>query len=683
MSWSVVLTFLRHELRMVYRDTRTILLSVVLPIALMPLLLVAVQALTERRESAFQDTIFSYAVTGSRADWARDALLSGAGDRLREAPVADPLQALEEDQVDVVVQALSGGEADAEDKNRTLEPAPPLTPTTAARRLPGVPVVRILFRADQNRSIRARQEIEDRLVSIRRDRIDETFQQAGFPLPSEQILQIESVNRATDAEVTGAMVGPYVTALLVLLLLGGGSVAAMDILAGEKERGSMETLLTTAARPREIVAAKQVTVLLVAVGIAVIQVVNILLYVTLRLVELPENFQLAIPPAGLAALLVCFVPLATLLAAVLLAVSGRSSSYKEAQLLYFPVFVVCVALGCTGVLPEVELRSVIAMVPLANVGVAVREVFIGHYDWPMLLVAAAVNLGVAGFLVSFTARSLTSEELIKGPGQGGREESFSRAVLTWFAVMAAALVVIPPNLEVLAGLTGQVLFNQLVIFLGAPLLMVWLYRLDPTQAFALRPVQPPVWLAVLLLIPACQLASVGVVKLTEHILPIPTKMLEEMAKMLVPEGVGPLQLVFLIAVLPGICEELAFRGTLLYGLRRRLRPLWLVLAVGAIFGAFHFSYFRVIPTGFTGTILAAVAVLTGSIFPGIVIHIGNNALAVWAFRNHVALDQLPGWVYLVAMVAIGVAFGILWRSRTLYPGLLGVSSPKPPEKPSA
>lgn len=670
MSWAVVLTFLRHELRMVYRDTRTILLSVVLPIALMPLLLVSVQALNERRATAYEDTIFSYAVTGSRAEWAREALRSGPGDRLREAPVASPIEALEDDQVDVVVEALSGEEADAEPTPATAEPPHPLTPTTAARRLPGVPVVRILFQADQNRSIQARQELEDRLVDLRNELIDHGFGEAGFTVPAERIFQVETVNRASDAEVTGAMVGPYVTALLVLLLLGGGSVAAMDILAGEKERGSMETLLTTAARPREIVAAKQLAVLLVGVAIALIQVVNILLYVTLRLIELPENFQLAIPPSGLAALVLCFVPLATLLAAVLLAVSGRSSSYKEAQLLYFPVFVVCVALGCTGVLPEVELRSVIAVVPLANVGVAVREVFIGHYDWLMLGVAAAVNLAGAAVLVWLTARGLTSEELIKSPEQGGREESFSRAVLTWFAVMAAALVVIPPNVEVLAGLTGQVLFNQLVIFLGAPLLMVWVYRLDPVQAFALRPVQAPVWLAVLLLIPACQIASVGVVKLTERVLPIPTRMLEEMAKMLVPEGVGPLQLVFLIAVLPGICEELAFRGTLLYGLRRRLRPVWLVLAVGAIFGAFHFSYFRVIPTGFTGTILSGVAVLTGSVLPGIVVHIGNNALAVWAFRNHVALDQLPPWVYLVALAAIAVAFGILWRARTPYPGLL-------------
>jgi membrane protease YdiL (CAAX protease family) len=124
-----------------------------------------------------------------------------------------------------------------------------------------------------------------------------------------------------------------------------------------------------------------------------------------------------------------------------------------------------------------------------------------------------------------------------------------------------------------------------------------------------------------------------------------------------------------LAVLPGIFEEIAFRGVLTYGLSKRLRPVALVLAVGIIFGLFHSALFRIAPTAFLGVLLTSAVLLTGSIFPSMLWHALNNALAIGAGRSGADLADLPPGYYAVAAVVLALAFWILWRTRRPYPGL--------------
>jgi sodium transport system permease protein len=136
-----------------------------------------------------------------------------------------------------------------------------------------------------------------------------------------------------------------------------------------------------------------------------------------------------------------------------------------------------------------------------------------------------------------------------------------------------------------------------------------------------------------------------------------------------PESIPLWQLILFASILPGICEEIAFRGTLLYGLRRKLRPITLALAVGLIFGFFHVALFRIIPTAFLGVTLTAMALLTGSIFPGMMVHAGNNALGLWMGKLGVSAGDLTWWWYLAAAAVFALAFYILYRARTPYPDL--------------
>jgi sodium transport system permease protein len=673
--------------------------------------------MSEKRKRSLEGTTYRYAVTGTEAGAVRTLVAAGrdavapqaagegpgagmktsvaaaAEDALaalrrfasEEVRVEDPAAALARGEIHFYLEGLSGAEADAlppepdPRKEKEKEAAPddePKKPTVLEDpvRLPGVPLVRIVYQGDRDASAAGRARMRDLLVEARLAGRDRLLRERGLGGDPAAVFAVDETSLATPAEVTGSWVGRYLTVFLLMFMLTGGSVVASDIVAGEKERGSLETLLTTAAGRSEIVAAKQLAILTVGAAITVIQAVNILAYMTFQLIPMPEDFVLRTPPLTVVTMLLLFLPVAALVACVLLMISAYAKSYKEAQLYFFPVFLLSLLPPMVAVLPGVSLRSIIALVPVANVSVAVREIMVGRFDWPMLGVVFVATLATSAWAVRHSARLLSNERLITASDTdaadlAGGPALFPRHVLRWYGIMAVVLFAVALNVPQLSSLRRQLAFNQLVIFTLFPLLMIARYRLDPREALALRRPHPLAWLAVLLIIPSGLITGTGVFLLANYVVPVPREVIEQFTRALVPADLPFWQVILLLSVTPGICEEIAFRGTLLHGLRRRFRPLALALVVGLIFGLFHVSLFRIVPTAFLGVVMTGMALLTGSILPGMVAHAGNNALAISLGSSGRNIGEFDWWVYVAAALVLAAAFRILYMVRTPYPGL--------------
>ena len=701
MNWQTVQVLLRHEMRMLMRDRRTIVLAIVLPLLVTPLMLFSAKIMNDRRMRKLEEIEYQYALTGSRADWFRTLIAETKGKALPpstaekgeeggssafkfvEMRVTDPAAALKSGEIHFYLEALGGLEADALPKSADAEErGGPMERRSRASnpifaeetRLRGVPLVLIHFKADRDASRAGRTKMRELLLRERRNLTDGILRQGRFPVDPKDVAEIGDTNIASASQVTGSWIGRFLTVFLLMFMLSGGSVVAMDIIAGEKERGSLETLLTTAASRAEIVAAKQLVIIAVAFVITFIQVANILVYITFKIIKLPEDFVIEAPPVTVVTLLLLFIPVAALVAAVLLMISAYAKSFKEAQLYFFPVYLLSLIPALAGVLPGISLRSAIVVVPLANVSVATREILVGKFDWPMLVITFIAMVATASWVVRASAHMLSQERLISSSETEsadllGGAALFPKHVLRWYAVLGVLLFAVNLNVPQLAPLRRQLLFNQLGIFLGGSLLMIYRYRLSIREAWALRPVKPVVWLATLFAIPSSNLVAVGVFRLANYIIPVPKQMLEQFGRELLPQDIPMWQLIIFLSILPGICEEIGFRGTLLYGLRRKYRPVSLAVAVGIIFGLFHITLFRIIPTGFLGIILTAMALLTGSIFPSMLLHAGNNAFAVWAGQAGIPLGALDWWLYLAAAVIFALSFYLIYRNRTPYPDL--------------
>lgn len=268
-----------------------------------------------------------------------------------------------------------------------------------------------------------------------------------------------------------------------------------------------------------------------------------------------------------------------------------------------------------------------------------------------------------------TERLITAAELERADITGG-PALFPRHVLRWFAMLWALLLTTSLWMAGDVGIRGQVAFNLVGLFLGGTILMLRRYRLDPRRSLALRAPPAAAWPAVMIGAPSALVTGIGLTQLANLVLPVPDSVLESFGQYLLPDELSLIQVLLFLCVLPGVCEELAFRGALLHGLHRRFRPLALALVVGAIFGLFHVSLFRLIPTAYLGTVLAGVVLLTGSIFPAMLWHALNNAAALLpAHFGWWSGDTLPGWSYPVALAGLALSFWILWRNRSPYPGL--------------
>ena len=171
MNWSVLRLLYVHELKMLVRARRTVVMAIVLPAVIMPLMLYAQKYSTDRRERLLTGATYRYAITGTLADRMRNLIDQTRQtiaqnhdedlDRLRqfkfvEMQMANPRESLDKNEIQFYIEALSPDEAD---KNQPKDQPASAKASGAPRRLPGVPVIHVIYRGDRDASDNAHDQM--------------------------------------------------------------------------------------------------------------------------------------------------------------------------------------------------------------------------------------------------------------------------------------------------------------------------------------------------------------------------------------------------------------------------------------------------------------------------------------------------------------------------------------------
>ncbi|MDH3272183.1 MAG: ABC transporter permease subunit [Gemmatimonadota bacterium] len=637
-------TLFRNELRMVFRDTRTVLIAVVAPLVLFPLFIFITNFVEERESARLDSATYEFAVTGERSAWADDIVRT----------------ALNLDTAGLAIAPASFDRVMTQNADSLLEAGDLHVLVVGRDAVPGdsvaadVPVLELRFRASSDFSRNARNRMEERLLAVRTQLRDSVFQAAGFPVALDEVVVFESDNVASAEKEAGSFLGGVLVPFLILLMLSGGSIVAADSISGEKERGTLETLLTTASSRRDIVNAKLGAIMAVGLAVGLVNIANIGVYIGLGILDLPETLRIGIGVDTLLILLLLTIPLVVMVGAALLLLSGVSNSYKEYQIYFLPLFLVFLLPSMAAFLPGVELSSAIAFVPISGLAVATRALLMGDWHWIWGAIALG-STGAAGWLLlQRTEAALSNERLITSAGADevefrGGAALFPREVLTWFVGFWVVFFVVSLWFGEALGVRGQVLVNLWVIFLGGSILLIRRYGLDVRETLQLYAPHWRAWPAVIIGAPSALVLAIGLFGLVNrYLFPVPESLLESFGQSLTAD-ISLWQLIIFVTIMPGVLEEIAFRGVLLSGLRKHLKKPWLaVLVSAAIFGVFHVSLFRIVPTAFLGVVLALVVVRTGSIFPAMLWHFLNNFLAV--------VPQEMGWIVIDQMEGVGTVW---------------------------
>ncbi len=228
----------------------------------------------------------------------------------------------------------------------------------------------------------------------------------GLPPGILEPFKVHADNIAPPAKVSAAIFGGWIPYLIIIFSFTGAMYPAMDLTAGEKERGTMETILSSPVSRTDLVLGKFLMVLTASVVTAVLSLASVL-FAARNMVSGAQqhSMNLSISASSILAVAVMLLPLTVLFASMLLAVALLAKSYREAQTYVSPLVFVAVAPAIIGALPGVELNWKTALVPILNTSLVSKEVIGGTYHWTTMLmvfgmtsVYAAVSLGAAIYM---------------------------------------------------------------------------------------------------------------------------------------------------------------------------------------------------------------------------------------------------------------------------------------------
>ncbi len=227
---------------------------------------------------------------------------------------------------------------------------------------------------------------------------------------------VERINTAENRENIGEKIGGFIAYLLVPLVLAGASYPAMDIGAGEKERGTLETLLICPISRTAIVLGKFFTVLTTGLVSAALTVISFggwgYLIGSMAGVDVVAKTMETLGFIDLTLILALLLPLSAIFAALLLSLSIYARSYKEAQNYIGPVTMLVFMPLVVAILPGVELNWKTAMVPVLNVALSIKELVKGTIDYLLLAAVLGSTLLIAAAAIAFCVSWFQKEKVL-------------------------------------------------------------------------------------------------------------------------------------------------------------------------------------------------------------------------------------------------------------------------------
>ena len=256
------------------------------------------------------------------------------------------------------------------------------------------PKVSIYFYNTEGRSEQAVDRIEKTIEEYRAEVIARRLGARGVTPKLLEPVVAKPENVATAERAGGIKLGTLLPYFIILLCLMSALQPAIDLTAGEKERGTMETILASSVGRGELVMGKFLLVLSFSLFNTMLSISSFA--VTMRFArdysaEMTRGFAYTIQPKAMLLVFLTVLPLAVLFSATLLTVALFAKSFKEGQSYTGYVMLAAIFPAIVSMLPGIELNAGLALVPIVNVSLIARELFTGSYHWNYIGLVFAVT----------------------------------------------------------------------------------------------------------------------------------------------------------------------------------------------------------------------------------------------------------------------------------------------------
>ena len=361
---NIIISIFLKELIDVLRDRRTLMFMVVIPVLITPLLVVGSIKFQEYQNKKSDEKILKIALINETDDVIiKDFLSEQKGVEIIEDISLDSLES------GIKTDSIQGGMYIEKEFLSKISSN-------------NTGVINIYYKSSDLMS-RSKKRMKDALENYKKTVVTERLTNLNIDEKLLEPLDIVDVDMSTAKETIGKAVGGFIPYILVMFIFLGAMYPAIDLGAGEKERGSLETLLSSPATKFEITMGKLLVVSLTGLVSGLVSVLGIsssLFFID----NIPEQIQSTIMelinPFMIFSVIILMIPIAIFFASMLLSISFYARSFKEAQSLMAPLNMVIIVPLFLSLGPGMEIDHATALMPLINVGLLTKEILAGSVE---------------------------------------------------------------------------------------------------------------------------------------------------------------------------------------------------------------------------------------------------------------------------------------------------------------
>ena len=619
MRTHIVKSIFKKEMIDILRDKKTLFMTVILPILLYPILIILMMYIMSVSTTSMAQKELSIAFSelpNSRVMEKIEELTKEDG-KLKLVEVTDYKKALEEKEISAYVDIVQEGK-------------------------------KIDYKIYINSSIEDDTEASNRLENILKEHKEELVKEgvAAAGLEVDQILEpinYEVVDVAEKEQVVGYLLGTILPFILIIGILSGAIYPAIDIMAGEKERGTLETLLTLPITNLELVIGKYLAVALSTIVTALLSIVSILFSMVFIFLSNKEALgansfsfnvnQLILP---FIITLVCLVIFSMIIAAISMCVCSLAKSFKEAQNATTPVMLIGMVLSYSSMIPNLELNNITANIPVVNVVLLIKSVLTFRYDLSLMAMVMISNIVFVMLSVWLLSKLFNSEEVLFGNGKGfsflekrsnikkGTMPTVSDGVMV-YGVALLLLLYVGSYVQLKFGFFG--LIGNQIIFLVISISLSIYIKTDFKKVYSLRIPSIKSILGGISLWAGIFIVMILIGNILMFLFPQSQEVAKGLEDILIMKDSFLLNLL-VVAVAPAIGEEVLFRGFIFSSFKGEKSYKRAIILSGILFGLMHMDFIRIIPTTCLGIATAYAVYKSGSIFIPMLMHFLNNGIAV-------------------------------------------------------
>jgi len=396
-----ILTIYRKELKEVLRDRKTLIFMLVLPTLVVPILINAMIGFVAKAEKKARTETIPYAIVGEAhlPDLAREFGLENGFERVDLAPDDDLRSGIESGRIKLGVRI----------------------PDDAHDRLDNGRQVKVgLYFNNASVASKVKQRASGVIESYSEKRRAERLSQLGLAdlQAQENVLSpvlIEEVGTADMREIVGERVGGLLPYFFIIFCFIGALYPAIDLGAGEKERGTLETLLLTPVPRQQLVLGKFAVIFTTGLVSTLLCLGSMTVWLFTKgqqVTDVLGSVIKSIQGTDLILIGSMLIPTAAMFASLLLVISIYAKSFKEAQSYATPLNFLAIIPAIFAMLPGVELTWNSAMIPITNVALAIKELIKGTMDYQMLYAIVGSSTVIAIALLVFCTKWFEREAVL-------------------------------------------------------------------------------------------------------------------------------------------------------------------------------------------------------------------------------------------------------------------------------